>query len=307
MVQDHDKGLAEDLQTMVSGMLARRRALGWLVLAGVASAVGCGDGADTGAGGSAGTGGAGAGGAGTGGAGAGGASTGGAGAGGAGGAGAGGSSSSGGENCTPIPQETGGPYPADGSNGPNALALTGIVRSDITQSVAGASGVAEGVPLTVTMTVLNTKDGCAPLAGYAVYIWHCDRDANYSMYSAAAADENYLRGVQVTDADGKVTFQTIFPGCYPGRWPHIHFEVYQSLALATISANKVATSQLAFPEDACDEAYAANGYSASAGNLSVLSIETDGVFKDGVEEQLAVMSGDASSGFTAELTVAISA
>lgn len=81
-----------------------------------------------------------------------------------------------------------------------------------------------------------------PIAGYAVYIWHCDRAGNYWMYSAAAASENYLRGVQETAEDGTVTFTTIFPACYSGRWPHIHFEVYPSLGVASSGASKVATS-----------------------------------------------------------------
>jgi hypothetical protein len=97
------------------------------------------------------------------------------------------------------PEETAGPFPGDGSNGPNVLAESGIVRSDITSSFGTASGVAEGVPLTLTLTVLDVNgSSCGPLAGAAVYVWHCDRDGNYSMYAQAVADENYLRGVPAT-------------------------------------------------------------------------------------------------------------
>lgn len=83
-----------------------------------------------------------------------------------------------------------------------------------------------------------------PLAGYAIYLWHCNRDGGYSMYSSGITAENYLRGVQVTDSNGEVTFSTIFPGCYSGRWPHIHFEVYASLDAATTTpaSNQVRTS-----------------------------------------------------------------
>jgi hypothetical protein len=84
-------------------------------------------------------------------------------------------------------------------------------------------------------------------AGATVYLWHCDRDGNYSMYSSGMTPENYLRGVQEADADGVVTFTTIFPGCYDGRMPHVHFEVYPTLAKAASAANRIKTSQFTFP------------------------------------------------------------
>jgi protocatechuate 3,4-dioxygenase beta subunit len=95
----------------------------------------------------------------------------------------------------------------------------------------------------------------------------------------------------------------IFPGCYSGRWPHVHFEVYPSVDVATSGANKVATSQLALPKDSCDETYATAGYETSVNNLAALSIERDNVFSDGVSLQLASMTGNAESGFVASLTV----
>lgn len=211
----------------------------------------------------------------------------------------------GGGSCARIPEETAGPYPGDGTNGKNALALAGIVRSDIRASVAGATGVAQGIPLTVTLTILDAN-GCAPLANHAVYIWQCDREGNYSMYSAATANENYMRGVQVTDAEGKVTFTSVFPGCYAGRWPHIHFEVYADLASATNGQNAVATSQLALPEADCDAVYATQGYSASVGNLAQLTLATDNVFRDGASQQLAATSGSVGAGYTATLTLGVS-
>ena len=103
----------------------------------------------------------------------------------------------------------------------------------------------------------------ASLAGHAVYLWHCTRDGNYSLYSSSVLDENYLRGVQVSDSNGQVTFTTIFPGCYSGRWPHMHFEIYSSLATATSGNNDVKTSQLALPAAACNQVYGvASGYDA---------------------------------------------
>jgi protocatechuate 3,4-dioxygenase beta subunit len=205
--------------------------------------------------------------------------------------------------CTVIPEETAGPYPGDGTNGANALGLSGIVRSDIRASIAGATGVAAGVPLTISLRVLQTAASCAPLAGYAVYLWHCDRDGSYSMYSAAAAGENYLRGVQETDDQGRVTFTSIFPACYAGRWPHIHFEIYPSLASATNGANKIATSQLALPEASCNEVFATAGYEASVRNLATMSLASDNVFSDGASTQTPTISGDPSSGYAVALTV----
>jgi len=116
-----------------------------------------------------------------------------------------------GDDCATIPEETEGPYPADGSNGPDVLSQSGIVRKDIRSSFGELSGIAEGVPLTIRLTIENTSDGCAPLAGGAVYLWHCSREGNYSLYTVT--DQNYLRGVQEADGDGVVTFTSIFPGC----------------------------------------------------------------------------------------------
>jgi protocatechuate 3,4-dioxygenase beta subunit len=207
-----------------------------------------------------------------------------------------------------IPQETAGPYPADGSNASsqtlNVLTRSGIVRSDIRTSIS-TGNTAEGVPLTIELTVVDSSGDCAPLAGYAVYLWHCTREGSYSLYSSGVTNEDYLRGVQQTDSSGKLSFTTIFPGCYSGRWPHAHFEIYPSLASATSSSNAIHTSQLALPESACDIVYATTGYSASVQNLAQISLATDNIFSDGATLQLATVTGDAVSGFTAQLTVGV--
>ncbi|MFN8668730.1 MAG: intradiol ring-cleavage dioxygenase [Gemmatimonadaceae bacterium] len=216
-------------------------------------------------------------------------------------------SSSNGNNatCSTIPSETAGPYPGDGSNGPNVLGLSGVVRQDIRSSFGGLSGTAAGVPLTVNLTLVSTAASCAALAGRAIYLWHCDRGGLYSLYSAGATNQNYLRGVQVTDDAGKVSFTSIFPGCYAGRWPHIHFEIYPSLTAATAQSNVTKISQLAFPKAACDAVYATSGYQASITNLAGVSLATDNVFSDGATLQLATMTGDATAGYTAALQVSI--
>jgi protocatechuate 3,4-dioxygenase beta subunit len=206
--------------------------------------------------------------------------------------------------CTKIPEETAGPYPGEGTNGPNVLNQTGVVRSDIRSSFAGLNGTATGVPLTIALTIVSSST-CAPLAGRAVYLWHCDQAGRYSLYSTGVTNQNYLRGVQEADSTGKVTFTSIFPACYSGRWPHMHFEVYPSLAAATNVANKIATSQLALPKAACDLVYATSGYAQSVANLSQVSLTSDMVFSDGSSLELATVTGNVTAGFTAALTVAV--
>jgi protocatechuate 3,4-dioxygenase beta subunit len=205
-----------------------------------------------------------------------------------------------------IPEETAGPFPADGSNGVNVLTESGVVRSDITASFGSASGVADGVPMTIRMKVYDLDgEDATVLAGAAVYVWHCDRDGEYSMYSDTVGDENYLRGVQEADADGVVEFNSIFPACYPGRWPHIHFEVYKSVAAAANQANKIATSQIAMPLAANNLVYATSAYAASATNQARITLATDGVFSDGASLELATVTGDVTNGMTAALTIGI--
>lgn len=205
-----------------------------------------------------------------------------------------------------IPTETAGPYPGDGSNGPNVLAASGVVRQDITTSFGTSGTKVDGVPLTVTLTLLDNANGCAPLAGAAVYAWHCDKDGKYSMYDAGLKNENYLRGVQEADANGQVTFQTIFPGAYSGRWPHIHFEVFESMGNATAAGQVLAVSQIALTDAACKEVYASAGYESSARNFPRTTLTSDNVFgDDGGIYQLATMSGSVSGGYTAGLNVTV--
>lgn len=205
-----------------------------------------------------------------------------------------------------IPEETAGPYPGDGSNGVNVLTESGIVRSDLTASFGSASGVAEGVPVTVRLKVLDLRgEDATPLAGAALYLWHCNRDGEYSMYSEAVVAENYLRGVQETDADGRVEFTSIFPAAYDGRWPHMHFEVYESLDAATSYTRKLRTSQLALPQEACDAVYATEGYEASVENLAATSLDSDMVFSDGHTLQLAVATGSVDEGYVLSLNVPV--
>ncbi|MFL5618585.1 MAG: intradiol ring-cleavage dioxygenase [Gemmatimonadaceae bacterium] len=215
-----------------------------------------------------------------------------------------GSGTSGNTTCSKIPSETAGPYPGDGSNGANVLNQTGVVRSDIRSSFAGLSGSATGVPLAIKLTLVAAST-CAPLAGRTVYLWHCDAVGRYSLYTSGVTNQNYLRGVQEADAGGVVTFTSIYPGCYSGRWPHIHFEVYPTLASSTSVSNKIATSQIALPKAANDLVYATSGYGSSASNASQITLASDGIFSDGASLELATVTGSVSSGLVASLTVAV--
>jgi len=205
----------------------------------------------------------------------------------------------------PDPQETAGPYPGDGSNGPDILTASGIVRSDIRSSFGSSSTTATGVPLAIELTVQDA-DQCAARSRAAVYLWHCDIAGRYSLYSEGVTGKNYLRGLQEAGEDGVVRFTSIFPAAYSGRWPHVHFEVYSSLDAATSSGPISATSQIALPEDVCAEVYASAGYEQSVQNLEQSSPQSDNVFgDDGGVHQLATMSGSVFSGLTAKLTVAV--
>jgi protocatechuate 3,4-dioxygenase beta subunit len=137
-----------------------------------------------------------------------------------------------------------------------------------------------------------------------VYAWHCDAVGGYSLYDAVA-DQNYLRGVQAADRNGDLGFLTVFPGAYPGRWPHVHFEVYRTLDEATGGGTPIATSQLALPQDACEEVFADGSYGDSAAHLAATPIDSDLIFSDGYDSQMAAVSGAPSNGLTATLTIPV--
>ena len=160
--------------------------------------------------------------------------------------------------------------------------------------------------MTIDLTLVDTTKNCAAGAGMAIYVWHCDRAGDYSLYSQDAAEQNYLRGVQVADQNGRVSFTSIFPACYSGRWPHIHFEVFDSLESAVAGENARLTSQIALPEDACTAVFAHDsGYAASVQNISRVTLDSDNVFGDGWDGELASVTGDPARGMTVALTIGV--
>src|SRR5271167_3957174 len=154
--------------------------------------------------------------------------------------------------CLLDPTETGGPFPGDGSNNAhgtlaNVLKSSGIVRRDMRTNVGKTAIAVQGQGFDLEITLVNVGQACAPIAGHAIYLWHCDALGRYSIYDLPNA--SYLRAVGVTDSVGNAAFTTIFPGCYPGRYPHIHFEVYTGLEQATSYKNRLLTSQMAMPAE----------------------------------------------------------
>ncbi len=209
--------------------------------------------------------------------------------------------------CLAMPAETKGSFPADGTNVRegqtiNILTEAGVIREDIRTSIGGLTPVAEGVALRLEITLLDVRNACVPLGGMAVYAWQCDAEGVYSIYGAA--DRNYLRGVGISGADGRVRFTTVFPACYSGRWPHIHFEVFTSAEMAVSGKAALLTSQFALPEDACRAVYAAHPlYAASVANFDGVSLTQDGIFRDSSYAELAAqtltLSGDVVAGYRA--------
>jgi protocatechuate 3,4-dioxygenase beta subunit len=181
--------------------------------------------------------------------------------------------------CAVTPTETIGPYPS----------LTSLVRSDIRETKTGTV-------LTLTIKVVNVNASCAGVAGANVEIWQCDAAGNYSEYGTQTA-QTYLRGIQTTNANGEVTFTTIYPGWYQGRATHIHIEV------KTGSVSRKVT-QIAFPESVNNTVYATGVYASRGSNpMSNLS---DGIFADSLSSELVTPVGSPSGGYSASCQVAIS-
>jgi protocatechuate 3,4-dioxygenase beta subunit len=191
-------------------------------------------------------------------------------------------------SCAVTPSETEGPYP----DKTGMINNSAFFRRDITE---GRSGL----PLTLTLTIVSVSGSCSPVTNASVEIWQCDAGGNYSEYSQPGFDgtgQTFLRGIQATDANGQVTFTTIYPGWYAGRATHIHVDVFRSGSL-------VKTTQIAFPESATAAVYASGVY-ASKGQNSTTNA-SDMVFSDGTQNELATLTGSTASGYTATLTIGI--
>lgn len=190
--------------------------------------------------------------------------------------------------CVLIPSETAGPFPLD------LTANSFYFRQDIRED-------RNGVPFTVRLRVLGLNN-CLPMTNVRVNIWLCDKDGVYSGYTGQQGGLNttgltFLRGYQITDANGEVEFTTIFPGWYTGRVCHIHFQVY-------VSSSYAAISQLTFPVAAKQAIYAANPTLYTNG-ADPTAIASDNIFSDGYQYQLATLEDDGQGGYTSFLEVSV--
>jgi protocatechuate 3,4-dioxygenase beta subunit len=201
--------------------------------------------------------------------------------------------------CHEIPDETGGPYPD----------VDGMISNATYKRQNIAEGL-QGTPLTLTLQVLDVSKGCAPIVGARVIIWHCDANGVYSEYASTmnsdqAQDDigttttTYLRGWQVTDSNGRVTFTTIYPGWYLPRVTHIHVMVYNPSDLST----PVKTTQFAFPDATNGSVYDQATLYPKGQNSTTNA--TDQVFGSSEEYLVAAVTGNATSGYAASLPVGL--
>ncbi|WP_224485561.1 dioxygenase family protein [Robertkochia aurantiaca] len=185
-------------------------------------------------------------------------------------------------NCETSPKETRGPFP-------NKTPLD-YIRENII-------GDRKGVPLQIQIQVLDKAHNCQPMAGVAVDIWHCDNHGKYSEYGnhylqrEDLTGEHFLRGRQLTDKEGRVSFLSIFPGYYPDRAPHIHVEVKDA------DENSLLVSQIAFPSETCNAVYTTSWYT----DTNYPANESDEIFKDSLSQNmLESITGDTVQGYVME-------
>ncbi len=191
-------------------------------------------------------------------------------------------------SCTVSPTETEGPYP---TKSPSAY-----VRSNIVEDRTG-------VPITMNITLQNAKNGCAALAGAIVDLWHCDKDGNYSEYSGFTT-VHFLRGRQVTDANGLVTFTSIFPGWYTGRTTHLHIHIFNA------SGTSLKVTQISFPEGNSSAVTIVNttasGYTKGMSGYTYNA--NDNIFSDDTGNvEMASVTGSVAAGYTLTHKIAVSA
>lgn len=193
-------------------------------------------------------------------------------------------------SCTVTPEGEEGPYFVDDS-------ATGFARSDIRSNLDGST-IQDGIPLTLNIYTYDSEKSCAAMANVQVDIWHCNGSGVYSAEDVEdTSGETWLRGYQLTDSNGLVTFKTIVPGWYAGRTTHIHLRLRSTYDSTTTGGTN--TTQLFFPQDVIDtinttiSPYSAEGTNPTTNaNDHVYSGETDGA-------NLLTLNGDNSSGYTA--------
>jgi protocatechuate 3,4-dioxygenase beta subunit len=193
--------------------------------------------------------------------------------------------------CIATPAQMEGPFFSDAR----------LNRSDIRSDPSDKS-VKDGVPLALTLRVSSvTATGCVPLAGAIVDVWHCDAAGAYSDSDRSTSGKRFLRGYQMTDGGGAVSFTTIYPGWYPGRAVHIHFKVR---VMAGPALGHEFTSQLYFTDAVSDHVFARRPYSAR-GKPDVRNND-DGLFRRGGARLLVALTEN-RGGYAGEFSVGIMA
>jgi protocatechuate 3,4-dioxygenase beta subunit len=200
--------------------------------------------------------------------------------------------------CEASPEGEIGPYFADDS-------AAGFKRTDLTSNIDGTD-VQDGIPLTLTVTVVDTEKKCAPYVGAQIDIRHCNAEGVYSDIAAEnTSSDSYLRGYQLTDAKGVVTFKTIIPGWYSGRTTHIHLRIRSTYSDASSTSDGTNTTQLFFSQTLVDTlATNVSPYDAQGKNPTtnagdhVYAQEEDGA-------NLLTLVGNNANGYAASVTIGL--
>jgi len=193
-----------------------------------------------------------------------------------------------GDDCIVSPRETKGPFP---TKTPSQM-MQANIKSDRT-----------GIALLINLAIIDKANKCKPVVGGLVDIWHCDKDGNYSEYGNHPMQRNdltaahFLRGRQITDTNGHVSFLSIYPGWYHGRAPHIHIEIFDK------GGKSLLVTQVAFPEYISNTVYTSSLY-ASRGHADTPN-DRDNVFSDSLSEQMATITGNLKEGFTLSSTIVV--
>lgn len=199
-----------------------------------------------------------------------------------------GGSDSGNDTCSLAPSETEGPFP---TKSPSAYE-----RVDIRED-------RKGVKMSISIQINTQSSNCTPLSGAIIDIWHCDAEGNYSEYGGVGMQQvnytnvHFLRGRQIADKNGKVSFTSIFPGWYRGRAAHIHVHIYDA------KGNSLKITQISFPEgegSSISEVYSDKGkeFGYNQGINGYTYNSSDNVFSDDSKNvQMAKVSGNLSDGF----------
>lgn len=200
------------------------------------------------------------------------------------------------------------PYPGEqllqpgGASLANIWSASGLLRHDIRPNLSGDGLAAAGLRMDLTMTLLAAGYAQTPIRNAAVYVWHSDAQGEYSVYGRNDAD--YLRGIGITDASGRVSFTTIYPGTYRGREPHIHFEIYPSLDAVRKASACILRSRILFPEATTREIYKSNlVYRPSLKLFDELVFGRPGAASP--TARTALVSGTAKAGVRASISVPI--